>query len=78
MTPEKAKNLSLRTEHGAKEGQEALSKDLLEDARDQVVQNLERFHRQMVSWRNKKTKECSFPNGALVLRCLCNSDKQVR
>lgn len=43
MTPEEANNLSLRAQHKPEERQEALSKDLPEEACEQAVQNLKRY-----------------------------------
>lgn len=67
MSPEEVNNQSLRVRMEAHPNQEATTKDLLEEAREKAMENLERYYRETAPWCNKKTKPPRFPNGLLVL-----------
>lgn len=53
MSPEEANNQSLQVRMEADPYQEITSKDLLEEAREEAVENLERYHWETAAWRNK-------------------------
>lgn len=62
MSPEEANNLSLQVQMEADPNQEAVSKDLLEEARTKVVEILKCCHQKTTAWCDKKTKRHTFPN----------------
>jgi hypothetical protein len=74
MTPEEANLLSLRATREAEGGQEAVSKDLLEESRTQAVLNLEKYHRDTQAWRDRCLKPRAFPSGSMVLRLRRDAD----
>ena len=67
VTPEEIRWGSLRTE-SKEEGDEAATKDAIEEARMEVVQNLKKYQEEIKRWRNKTIIGPSLREGDLVLR----------